>query len=154
MFYCTHQPKHKKIHTVTQTFCQLNIFSVKKAISFVAVTKMNDPQTELLARGKNGKNIFLVLGNMLWMHISKWHLPLFPASLHQSKSIKLPTVCNISHQNSIYNNNEHNIYCCCFLQYMNITHYQNYIVHTKRQLHIFSFCHRTPSHATELLHAT
>ena len=114
VFYCTQQPKHKKIHTVTQTFCQLNIFSVKKAISFVAVTKMNDPQTELLARGKNGKNIFLVLGNMLWMHISKWHLPLFPASLHQSNSIKLPTVYNISHQNSICNNNEHNIFVVVF----------------------------------------
>ena len=41
-----------------------------------------------------------------------------------------------------------------FFQYINITHYQDHIVHTKRQLQIFSFCHRTPSHATELLHAT
>ena len=52
---------HSATETQINTHCNTDFLSVeyylsnKKAISTVAVTKMNDPQTELLARGKMEK---------------------------------------------------------------------------------------------------
>ena len=137
----------------TQTFRQLNIFSAKRSNFKCSDDQDQWPADRVIGKRQKMEKMSFLYWEICFECISQNGIcPYFlPLCTRANLSSYLQSA--IFHIRIPFATTMNTIYLLLFFQYINITHYQNYmyIVHTKRQLHIFSFCQRTPSHATETI---